>query len=184
VTPAPPDAFEAGGIAFRPVRREDLPMLADWLERPHWREWWGDPETELGYIADMVEGRDSTRPYIFLREDAPLGYIQLWFVGPHQTPEWAGENPWLMELPADAVGVDLSIADAADLSRGLGSTALRAFANELRRRGFETIVIDPDPDNARAVRAYRKAGFTPVPQLEGRTQGVLIMQYEPEIILQ
>jgi RimJ/RimL family protein N-acetyltransferase len=181
---SPPEAFASGDIAFRPVSRADLPMLAEWLERPHWREWWGDPATELGFIADMVEGRDTTRPYIFLRTGTPCGYIQLWYIGPHQTPEWAEENPWLMELPADAVGVDLSIADEQELSRGLGSAALRAFARELAARGFETIVIDPDPANLRAVRAYRKAGFRPVPHLEGRTQGVLIMQFQSDHNLQ
>jgi RimJ/RimL family protein N-acetyltransferase len=159
-------------------------MLAQWLERPHWREWWGDPATELGFIEEMVEGRDTTRPYIFLWTGRPSGYIQVWFIGPHQTPEWAADSAWLMELPSDAVGVDLSIADERNLSRGLGSTVLRAFALELRKAGFETIVIDPDPANTRAVRAYRKAGFSPVPRLEGRTEGVLIMQFESDHNLQ
>ncbi len=180
----PPGAFETGDLAFRPVRAADLPMLAEWLARPHWREWWGDPATELGFIRDMVEGRDSTRPYIFLRSGEPRGYIQLWYIGPHQTPEWARENPWLMELPAEAVGVDLSIAEEEHLSRGLGSAVLRAFALELHGRGFGMIIIDPDPANLRAVRAYRKAGFTPVPHLEGRTDGVSIMQFRTDPILQ
>jgi RimJ/RimL family protein N-acetyltransferase len=181
---SPPEAFGCGDIAFRPVRHDDLPMLAQWLERPHWREWWGDPETELGYIVDMIEGRDTTKPYIFLWGGRPSGYIQLWFVAPHQTPEWTADNPWLMQLPSEAVGVDLSIADEQDLSRGLGSATLRAFAQEMRSRGFETIVIDPDPANTRAVHAYRNAGFKPVPRLEGRTEGVLIMQFEPDHGLQ
>ncbi len=86
-----------------------------------------------------------------------------------------------MELPADAVGVDLSIADGARLSKGLGSGALRRFARSLRAKGHRTIIIDPDPDNARAVAAYRKAGFQPVPHLEGRTDGVLIMQFQEDI---
>jgi RimJ/RimL family protein N-acetyltransferase len=40
------------------------------------------------------------------------------------------------------------------------------------------IIIDPDPKNTRAVRAYTKAGFKPVPNLAEKTQGVLIMQHE------
>ena len=32
---------------------------------------------------------------------------------------------------------------------------------------------------SRAVRAYAKAGFRPVPHLEGRTGDVLIMQHDP-----
>jgi len=166
-------------IAFAPVTAADLPMLADWLERPHWRQWWGDPATELGFIRDMVEGRDGTcRPFVFSLDGIPAGYIQVWRIGPHQTPEWTTENPWLMELPADAVGVDLSLAEEGALSKGIGSTVVRAFAARLVAEGHETIIIDPDPANGRAVAAYRKAGFRPVPHLEGRTEGVLIMQFD------
>ena len=96
-----------------------------------------------------------------------------------RTPTWLGDHPWLAELPPDAVGVDLSIGDAARLSQGIGSAALAAFARRLLTEGHRTIVIDPDPDNARAVRAYAKAGFRPIPHLEGRTGDALIMQYHP-----
>ncbi len=47
-------------ITFRPVRPDDFAMLTEWLARPHWREWWGDPTVELGYIRDMVEGATRT----------------------------------------------------------------------------------------------------------------------------
>ena len=73
-----------------------------------------------------------------------------------------------------------SIGDAALLSRGVGSAALAAFTRRLHDEGHRTIVIDPDPANARAVRAYEKAGFRPVPRLEGRTDDALIMQHHPD----
>ena len=76
-----------------------------------------------------------------------------------RTPTWIADHPWLAELPADAVGVDLSIGDPAKLTQGIGSGALRAFAERLIRQGHRTIIIDPDPGNKRAVRAYEKAGF-------------------------
>ena len=112
-------------ITFVPVAHEHLPMLHGWLCKPHIREWWGEPETELGYIVDMVEGRDSTKPYIFHVNGEPTGYIQVWFVGPHQTEEWSKDNPWLMELPSHAVGVDLSIGEAEQAVEGnrLGGVA-------------------------------------------------------------
>lgn len=164
--------------SFRRVTGADLSMLTEWLSRPHWREWWGDPATELGYIRDMVEGRDKTcQPFIFSKHGEPAGYIQVWQVGPHQNEEWATDNPWLMELPSNAVGVDLSLAHERDLSKGVGSAALRQFAMTLIDQGHAMIIIDPDPVNLRAVAAYRKAGFRPVPHLEDRTPGVLIMQF-------
>ena len=63
-----------GEIGFRPVERDDYALLADWLQRAHWREWWGEPETELGYIRDMVEGRRNRRDDFYKR---PAGHIDL-----------------------------------------------------------------------------------------------------------
>ncbi|WP_244491427.1 GNAT family N-acetyltransferase [Bosea sp. Root381] len=178
-------APDIDAVAFRPVIPGDLPMLGEWMARPHWQEWWGEPQTELGYISDMIEGRDPTcRPYLFLLGGEPAGYIQVWQVAPHQTPEWAGDNPWLMELPADAVGVDLSLADGASLSRGIGSAVLRRFAEDLTAQGHRTIIIDPDPGNARAVAAYRKAGFRPLPGVTAGADKALIMQFHPDMALQ
>ena len=103
-------------IGFRPVTAGDYPLLRRWLSAPHVREWWGDPEEELGFIRDMVEGRDSTRPYLIELGGTPVGYIQVWFVGDNL--DQAEEYPWVAELPRDAVGVDLSIGDArAPLAR-------------------------------------------------------------------
>jgi len=170
---------DPGQIGFVPVEAEHYPLLHMWLREPHIREWWGDPDEELGFIRDMVEGRDSTRPFLITVEDVPVGYIQYWFIGHHQNAQWVKDHPWLLELPSETVGVDLSIGIAAKLSGGIGSAALAAFVERLRGEGHETIIIDPDPGNGRAVRAYTKAGFRPVPHLEGRTGDVLIMQHDP-----
>jgi RimJ/RimL family protein N-acetyltransferase len=166
-------------IEFEAVQKCHMPMLQAWLAQPHWREWWGDPETELAYIIDMVEGRDTTKPFVFNVDGKPIGYIQYWFIGPHQTEEWSRNNPWLMALPSEAVGVDISIGDPKNLSKGIGSAVLRAFVGMLYGEGYRTVIIDPDPKNTRAVLAYEKAGFKPVPHLLGQTGDALIMQHEP-----
>lgn len=164
-------------IQFRPVTEADLPLLRRWIERPHVKEWWGEPDTEIGYIRDMIEGRDTTQPFIFSVDGEPVGYIQYWFIGHHQNATWIADHPWLAELPADAVGVDLSIGDPNKLARGIGSAVLRLFVERLVEQGHRTIVIDPDPNNTRAVRAYEKAGFRAIPRLLGKTGDTLIMQY-------
>lgn len=166
-------------IAFEPVRRADLPLLADWLARPHWREWWSDPEEGLDQIRDMIDGRDGTRPFIFHVDGAPAGYIQVWYIGPHQTPDWIADHPWLAVLPSNAVGVDLALADPARLSQGIGTAVLRTFVARLRAQGHTIIIIDPDSANLRAVQCYRNAGFRPIPALEGKTED-LIMQHHAE----
>src|ERR1044072_3976847 len=169
---------DPGEISLLPVEPKHYPLLRVGLAEPHMREWGGEVEEELGFIRDMVEGRDTTRPFLIMRDGTPVGYVQVWFIGHHQNAEWIAGHPWLAELPADTVGVDLSIGDAAQLSRGIGSAALKAFVAELRRQGYTRTIIDPHPANARAVRPYRKPGFRPLPRLEGRTGDALIMQHE------
>ena len=77
----PASAQEIGFLAVTP---DHYPLLAEWLRAPHMQEWWGDPDEELGFIRDMVEGRDTTQPFLFTLDGVPIGYIQAWFIGHHQ----------------------------------------------------------------------------------------------------
>src|ERR1700733_13012206 len=116
-TPTPTSSSRASKVRegnaakcdFHPMSAADLPLMRRWLEMPHMREWWGEPETELGYIRDMIDGRDTTRPFLFSVEGEPAGYIQYWFIGDHQNATWLADHPWLAELPPDAVGVGFAI---------------------------------------------------------------------------
>ena len=167
-----------GVIAFRPVTPADLPMLQGWIGTPHWQEWWGDPETEIGYIRDMLDGRDTTKPFVFTVDGLDVGYIQHWTVGDQLFEPWLSLAPWLTDLPREAVGIDLSIGDPAWLSKGLGTAVLKLFAERLKAAGHRELIIDPDQNNRRAIRAYEKAGFCAIPSLVGKTGDTLIMRYE------
>ena len=61
--------------------------------------------------------------------------------------------------PEGARGLDQFIGEADMLGRGHGSAFIRAFADRLLASGTPRVVIDPDPANKRAIRAYEKAGF-------------------------
>ena len=164
-------------IGFVPVAAEHYPLLRKWLAQPHMLEWWGDPEEEFGFIRAMVEGQDTTRPFLIALHGEPVGYIQYWFIGHHQNEPWTKNHPWLLDLPSDAIGVDVSLGEPDKLSRGIGSAALAAFVGGLRAEGYTTIV-DPDPANLRAVRAYEKAGFRKLMLTEAHDGPVLLMVHE------
>jgi aminoglycoside 6'-N-acetyltransferase len=167
-------------IAFRPLLREDLPLMAAWIASDHVRPWWGDPYEELDKVRDMIEGRDSTKPHIVLIDGRPAGYIQVWYLDDWHDPETLAGDPWVTELPPGTVGVDICLGEEPLIGRGLGSRAVRLFTERLVAEGHRTIIIDPDPDNRRAVGAYIRAGYRPIPALQGRTEGVLIMQFDPD----
>ncbi len=59
-------------------------------------------------------------------------------------------------------GIDVGL-DPRVNGRGLGTDTVRTLARYLvEERGHHRLVIDPDVDNARAIRCYEKVGFRPV----------------------
>ena len=164
-------------ISFRPVIENDLPLLSAWIGEPHWQAWWGEVEEEIGYIKDMLDGRDTTRPFIFQVNGEDTGYIQVWSIADQIALGWDCKEPWLNMVPGDSVGVDLSIGSAAHLAKGIGTKALKAFVQKLRDEGYQKILIDPERTNLRAVQCYRKAGFEEIESLLGKTGACLIMEH-------
>lgn len=150
-------------FSFRPLTWSDLPLLHEWLNRPHVAEWW-EGTTSLEYVQ-QTHGKDleSTVIWQFFAclGDVPVGYTQLYRV------LGADRDWWQDETDPGARGIDQFLANEAQLGRGLGSAMVRQF---LIRTFSEDptvtkIQTDPAPHNGRAIRAYEKAGFRRVREL-------------------
>jgi aminoglycoside 6'-N-acetyltransferase len=137
---------------FRSVKADDLSMLRAWLAEPHIAEWWGDdPE---GSLAEIREAMDSveTEPLIVELDGRPIGYIQSY------DPHLEDGHPY-QDQPFGTLGMDISIGPPDLVGKGHGSAIVRQFVDMLFEEGAPRVVIDPHPDNLRAIRAYEKAGF-------------------------
>ena len=55
---------------------------------------------------------------------------------------------------------------------------IRQFVEARLRSGIPRIVTDPDPGNARAVRAYEKAGFARLRRIDTPDGPALLMAYD------
>jgi aminoglycoside 6'-N-acetyltransferase len=139
--------------AFRPVVAADLPMLGAWLDRPHVAEWWDDADDKLAEIREAMAD-PSTQPFIVELDGRPIGYLQCY--DPHRE-----EGHPYRDQPKGTLGIDQFIGEPELVGAGHGSRLIAAFAEGLFRRGVPRIIIDPDPANGRAIRAYEKAGFRP-----------------------
>ena len=158
-------------IVIRPLMRGDLDLLADWFAQPHVRAWWGPPEEEMAMVRSDLEGVGAGfEMWIASVEGVPFGYLQ---DGP---PEGA-EEPYYQGLEPGARVIDLLIGPPSHLGRGLAAPMLRAHAADLRAAGAPALYIDPDARNERAVRAYRRAGFTEVARHLDAGEETIVMRH-------
>jgi len=139
------------GYAFRPVVEDDLLMLSAWLEHPHVAEWWGDDGDKLAEMGAAMAD-PSTEAFVIELDGRPMGYIQCY------DPHLEEDHPY-RDQPEGTLGLDQFIGEPEMVGIGHGSRLIAAFAERLFARGATRIIIDPDPSNARAIRAYEKAGF-------------------------
>jgi aminoglycoside 6'-N-acetyltransferase len=152
---------------FRPVTGKDFALLGRWLRERHVAEWWDDPEQELAEIREHMDSV-SVEPLIIELDGKPIGYLQSY------DPHLEDGHPY-SDQPFGTLGLDLSIGVPALVGVGHGSALVAQFVEELFREGTPRVIIDPDPANARAIRAYEKAGFKPIGERTSQYGRVLLM---------
>jgi aminoglycoside 6'-N-acetyltransferase len=164
---------ETGGYAFRRVVQADLPMVQRWLATPEVRRWWGDPDEQIAILEeDLSDPRMSM--WIVSRHGRPFACVQ-----DYDPLSWGIRA---FDVPAGARGLDPFIGEPEMLNRGHGSAFLRTHVDRLFAGGVPAACIDPDPKNARAIRAYEKAGFGRVGETldsEGKTV-LLMLRFAPQ----
>jgi AacA4 family aminoglycoside N(6')-acetyltransferase len=159
-------------LLFRPLTQADLPLLHEWLNRPHVAEWWS-PMPTLAEVEEefgpLLGHQSPTRPYVVLGDGAPIGYIQSYVAMD------SGDGWWEDEDDPGVRGIDQFLAHAEQLGQGLGTRIVQAFVQQLFADPSVTrIQTDPSPENKRAIRCYEKAGFHTVREI-GTPDGTALL---------
>jgi RimJ/RimL family protein N-acetyltransferase len=152
-------AEEPTRVGFRRLEASDLPMIHRWPHIPHVARWWyedtGPYEKVARHYSAYIEGEEPFEPYLILHDGRPVGYVQWYRVS---EDEEYGELVGI----EDAAGIDLFIGERDLLYRELGPLVIRRFIEDIvfGEESVETCIIDPEPENRAAIRAYEKVGFS------------------------
>ncbi len=138
-------------ITFRAVTPKDLALLKLWIASPLWQDWWGETEAELAKIAANLDS-DSVEPMLVELNKRPVAYVQTY------DPHMEDAHPY-QDQPYGTIGIDLSIGDAGDMNKGLGTEILLSLSEMLFEEGAVRLIMDPHPNNKAAITCYEKAGF-------------------------
>ncbi|TAI66538.1 GNAT family N-acetyltransferase [Bradyrhizobium sp. Leo170] len=144
----------------------DLALIERWLALPHVREWWGDPSEQYALVSGDLD-EPAMDQFIVSVDGSDFGYIQCYAL-----TAW---NEGFGAHPKGTRGIDLFIGEPDMIGRGHGSALIRRFVIERLGQGAPRIVTDPDPNNARAVRAYEKARFEKVRMIDTPDGPALLM---------
>ena len=143
-------------ITFSIFKKTHLPTFRAWLNqdhiKAHWQETGDDSELENKFFVDLPAR--GIRCFIIENGNREVGFIQYYEAAKVGGGWWPHEKPGVF-------GVDLLIGDKSETGRGLGPEIIRHFIEFIKTRepSVKSFIIDPDPTNHRAIRAFEKAGF-------------------------
>lgn len=95
-------------------------------------------------------------PILLKLKKKPIAYIKYHRVNNEDRAHFKG-----VKIPDNSIGIDLFIGDQQYLGRGYGTTLLKEFIAHIKTQEPQcaAIIIDPAPDNIRAIACYQKVGF-------------------------
>lgn len=130
-------------IEFRKLTTDDYPVLLEWLQRPHVKQYWNDGDDTLEKIAQHYAlGNRQVQHYIAIQNGQDIGFYQYCYDLNHN------------------IGIDMFLANANQISKGLGTKCLNAFGDFVTKlEKCHCLSVDPHPDNKRGIRCYEKCGF-------------------------
>ncbi len=157
--------------AFTRLRPDQIGLVNGWIARPHVAEWWLEADGASSPVDPADFGDPDFRMWLVSLEGRPFAYMQDY--NPKLYPDH-----YFYDRPAPVRGVDQLIGESDMLGQGHGQAFVRQQVARLFDEGAVCVVTDPHPDNARAIRAYEKAGFVRYGEADHPKYGpAVLMQY-------
>ncbi|HVT21784.1 MAG TPA: GNAT family N-acetyltransferase [Mycobacteriales bacterium] len=149
---------EAG---FRPLDRDDLPLLFEWLCRPHVAAWWREVPADLAAVeaeyGPCFEGEDPTELFVVTSGGRDVGMIQRYLI--RDEPDWWPAFDGIVDV-SNAAGIDYLIGELDAVGKGVGSAMIAAFVPMVFHwRPVDSIVVTVQQANAASWRVLEKSGF-------------------------
>ncbi len=156
-------------IRFRRLTRDDFGLLASWLEEPAVRYWWNHDTTPEALEADFgesIDGKEGSEDHVALLDDEPFGVVQYSHFAAF--PDYAAEMEAVYPVGPTTASIDYMIGRTEMIGRGLGTSMLRAFVEQVWEAHTDVteIVVPVNSANERSWRALLRVGFRRVAQGE------------------
>ncbi len=134
-------------LSLRPLRITDFPLLLTWLSREHVKQWWNDGDDTLEKVALHYGAEEPDVARFILVESTDVGERSIGYFQHYVVSD-------------EIVGIDQFIGEPERLNQGVGTAAIELFLEMIiTKHKPQQIILDPNPENKRAIRCYEKVGF-------------------------
>ena len=110
----------------------------------------------IRHFVPRLRGQDPVNRYLVLYDTRPIAYIQSCRMEDSPT-----EKAMLTDN-TNAAGIDMIIGEVKFLHKGFGAVYIRKFLKGIifPKPGITSCIVDSEPMNKIAIRAYEKVGFS------------------------
>lgn len=148
-------------FTFKLLTPQYFLLLFNWFQQDYIAQLWVEPKEWQDFEKSWQEKIKQPGVFKFLAyiDQEPVAYIQYFRVS-----DWDRQHFPGVDLPEGSIGLDLFIGNPAYLGKGYGAKLLEDFISFVKtiEPTCTTIIIDPAPDNIRAIKCYEKVGFKKV----------------------
>lgn len=164
-------------ITFKPLSPTDLPHLFAWLQQPHVKRWWPEPNWQhfLDKYTKKLHNK-HVQMFIAHADNTPIGFIQYYSLEHEASSEIRAH--FKSDL-AGIYGLDLFIGESSFLRKGYGTFMLTQFIHNFLSNSAQKIVVDPETSNTAAISFYEKMGFKKEAEIETTEGKKLLMTLCP-----
>ncbi|MGE5677086.1 MAG: GNAT family N-acetyltransferase [Pseudomonadota bacterium] len=142
-------------LILRPFYDNDIVLFERWLEAGHVKPWYEHPEHWLQELNSRHGEFSFVTHLIAEVGGTPIGFCQYYdmFYGQEY------EDLLNIDTPGVMFSIDYLIGETEYLHKGLGQKMIAKMLDMLRGKGIKTVVVRPDGDNAKSIRALEMNGF-------------------------
>lgn len=171
-----------GDMKIRTLNDNDYPIMLKWLTDDRVLEYYGGRDVKYTLDSLITHYREEFEEdgfrLIIEYQGIPVGYGQVYRVSGKLFEEYS-----YAETDKVVYAMDQFIGEPDYWNMGIGSRYVGTICKFLHNnRNANAVILDPHKNNARAVRAYQKAGFKIVGELpeheffEGRKVDCWLME--------
>ncbi len=131
-------------LTLRPVRDEDIGLLAAWLNKDYILKWYHDANEWLAEINERQGTYSWIRHFIVMDGETPIGFCQYYdCCNANDMEDW-----YSVTERGDTFSIDYLIGDEVYLGKGYGKSIVRLLTDTIRQKEHANrIIAQPETEN-------------------------------------